>query len=188
MFSLFRKKKPEVVINKIEKKIDYASLVPITEILTEGDSEALRAIQLLVDNPLAFSTKFEDWLIEYDFSPELDPDIITAYLLTGKSADSPYDFGGYIDWKEGPSGIIWSLETSVINKRYELNLNEIVFSKNENGYEALVTIANYLLPTPYALVDWAIGGDCYNIFIVPRTKLNELELLASQMDIDIGRI
>lgn len=188
LFNFFKtKKKNDDIIKSEDKivseKINYNGLIDVSKILTEDDKSSLETIDLLLNNPLKFSKKFNDWLLEYDFSPQTEPDIITAYILTGYNVDSKHDFGAYIDWKEENSEIIWSLKASIINKKYELRLDDIIFSNDECGLDALKVIGNYLCDTQYALVDWDIDGDCHNLFIVPRNKLSNLNDLGKNMAI-----
>lgn len=194
-FFNFKKKKLKKADGKdlegtkeVKKIIDENNIIDITKILTEDDKESVEAISLLVKNKNEFKRKFEGWLNEYDFSVEEESDIITAYLLTGFNADSPYDFGAFIDWKEHYTEIIWSLKNSIVNKKYELYLDDIIFSNDECGEDALNVISGFLVDTDFILVHWDTGGDCYHLFIIHNNKWNELIKFGNKMDINFYKI
>lgn len=44
-------------------------------------------------------------------------------------------------------------------------------------------IANFLIDTDFILVNWDIGGDCYNLFIIPKSKWQQLKELGLNMEI-----
>lgn len=187
LFNFFKKKKPEeidiTVEQEVETKVDYSGLIDITKILTENDAEATEAIHHLVDNPSGFEQRFNEWLYEYDFSPEHQPDIITAFILTGSNVDSPYDFGGYIDWKEEGNEVLWSLKPGIVNKKYPIVLDDIEFLNDECGQDAIEIIDSFLKNTEYLLVIWDVNGDCYNLFIIPKSKWQRLQELGRAMKI-----
>lgn len=146
--------------------IDYQPLIEIAKILTGDDYKAVESIKMLVNSPEEFEVNYRDWLKERDFPVESMSDIIAAYWLTGY--DTPYDFGGYIDWKSETEDILFNLEDSIKNKNYDINLEDIDFSDDDFTDVALFKTSNYLKGKGLVLVNWNTESDSYHIFIIEK--------------------
>ncbi|WP_157455698.1 hypothetical protein [Carnobacterium maltaromaticum] len=161
--------------------IGYQPLIEIAKILTDDDYKAVESIKMLVNSPEDFKVNYHDWLEEMDFSIESMSDIIAAYWLTGY--DTPHDFGGYIDWKSEKEEILFSLEESIKNKNYVLNLKDIVFSDDDFNDVALFKTSNYLKENGYILVNWNTDSDSYHIFVINKKDYDNLVILGKEMNI-----
>ncbi|BDR58227.1 DUF6630 family protein [Xylocopilactobacillus apicola] len=147
-----------------------SELIELSKLLTENNQDAVDAVSLLVEKE-----EFESL------------DSTVAYFLCGidenNNYDSKFDFGAYLDWKDGGEEMVESLEQGILNKKYSLDLTEIEFS-DEEPETGLKEISEFLEPTAYRLINWDIDGDCYNLFVIPKDKWAQIE----EMKLKIERI
>lgn len=177
------KKNNQIDEKIIEEKqvIDYRPLIKIAKILTNDDYKAIESIKTLVNSPEVFVEKYPDWLEEMGFPIESMSDVITAYWLTGY--DTPYNFGGYIDWKSETEDILFSLEDSIKKKNYDINWEDIDFLDDDFTDVALFKMSNYLKGKGLVLVNWNTESDSYHIFIIEKKDYDNLVILGKKLNI-----
>lgn len=161
---------------------DYTNIVEIARILTNGNADVVRDFTLLAQDHEAFAAKYADWCGKMlGDSPERDEAMLcmTAYWLAGH--DTPYKFGGYIDWKEATEEINAHLEEAIANLGYPLDMKAVAFTGEEFTDEALTKIDAYFREKGYTLVSLDSGGDCYHLFVVPLNDFDRLVRLGANL-------
>lgn len=153
-----------------------ASVVQIAGILTNGNPDVLRDFKVLARDRAAFAAQHAEWYGEMFEEDEEDEAYIlqrvTAFWLVGH--DTPYKFGGYVDWKEATEEIVAHLREAIQNLGYPLDVDAIPFTGEEFTDEALVAIDAHFREKGYTLVSLDTGGDCYHLFVVPLEKFPRL--------------
>ena len=109
------------------------------------------------------------------------PNLIAAYWLTGYQ--TPFDFGGYIDWKEETEEILYSLEGSIKNKKYDVDLESIAFSDDDFSDMVLLKINSYLKKKDFMLVNWNTKSDSYHLFIIKSKDYAELVQCGKEINV-----
>ena len=152
----------------------------IAAILTNHDENAVADMRLLVNDHVAFASKYADWFEEMEFDSDWYA-LIAAYFIVGY--ETKYKYGAYIDWKEASEEIVWGLNDAALHLGYTLNLGEVAFDDSDFTDVALRKIHNFLLTKGYSLVNWDTESDCYHLFIVPTEKYDALVQLGKSMGI-----
>jgi peptidoglycan/xylan/chitin deacetylase (PgdA/CDA1 family) len=159
---------------------DYRALVEMAAIISNRDKDVETCFSELVQNEAAFCEKHAAWCEEMlEFVNPQDRRArllqIFTYWLTGYDTDAKY--GAYIDWKEEPEEIIYSLRRTVERLGYPLDMEDISFGEDEDTFEALKIIDQYLRARGYVLAILDTDSDCYHLYTIPQegyAKLKEL--------------
>ena len=168
----------------VRQERDYADIVEIARILTNGNEDVIRDFTLLAQDHEAFAAKYADWCDDMlEDRRERDEAMlyVTAYWLVGH--DTAYKFGGYIDWKEETEEIMAHLAEAIGNLGYPLDMEKVAFSGEEFTNEALAVIDESFRDAGYTLASLDIGGDCYHLFIVPLADFDRLAHLGAGLDL-----
>jgi hypothetical protein len=185
-----KKEQPTTAAPVSKPEYDYSVLPEMAKILTNGNANAVEAIQQLADDIGSFLQARSGWAMGMEYEDfGANPDwrqeetlLIFAYWLCGypgddsdDGADNPEkEFGCYIDWKEETDDIVRQLMTVGENLGYPLDLELYKIDYAEHTFEALASIAKFLSPKGYALLILDTGGDCYHLFL---SKNEDVELL-----------
>lgn len=157
-FDFFKKKKSsqtqntqQPITNKAiaTSEKNYKNIIEIANIISNGDPKVLEDFTLLVNDIDAFLNKYNEWysnmLRDTGTTPNKHTSIllITAYWLCGDDTD--YEYGGYIDWKEETSDILYILKPVIEKLNYPLTVDDITFGNEDEEFtdEVLLKINNH---------------------------------------------
>lgn len=167
---------------------DYSNIVEITNIITNGDRQAISDMELLAQDTNKFYEKYKIWCDEMLEGECRKQDIffVLAYWLTGydvQDFNNPNCFGWYIDWKEETGEIISGLKEPIERLGYPLDLDDIPFAGEEFTDEALDIINHHFIKKGYHLIFQDTDSDCYHLFIVKISDYDRLVKLGKEIDI-----
>ena len=171
----------KVIIPQLDEKT-AENIIQIAKIISNNDLDVVRDFTELVTDYTAFYQKHEEWCDDMVAGVQNHMDIILlilAYWLAGYDTD--YKYGGYIDWKEETSEIVWHLDDALKNLKYPLDINAVKFTGEEFTDAALAKIDEHFMKSGYNLFTLDTGGDCYHLFIAAVGDYEKLVKLGDEV-------
>lgn len=160
-------------------------LADIAAILSHNDREAVADIRQMLADPQAFAERYEHWLAAFDFSPTRDAELILAYFLVGY--ETPYEYGGYFDWKVGADEVVQTLAAVFERLGISLDFDRLVYGGSESPETMFVKIDKLLVGKGYTLMCWNTQSDSYHVFPVPLAECRRLFDLGNAAGISFYR-
>lgn len=165
--------------------VSYAALVPMAELISNGDPRVTADIELLAEGYERFRAAHPEWCdrmfpegVESDSEFPVIREVFTFWLA---GYDTPFGYGSYVDWKEETEDVVASLQAVLDRLGVPVALDEVSFPGDEDTEEALVIIAGALRERGHALVAIDTESDSYHLYVVPQAELERLVALGDSV-------
>ena len=177
-------------LNRKTPAVDYTLLIPITEILTNGNATAVAYFEGFVKNCGGPRTDEDDLMLLKYFATDITSE--TAY----DSMNNPYGlgFGLCIDWKAETQDVISGLEAVIRKLGFSLSLkdesleNELKSAESGDDINAVLEVIDmHFKKSGYVLVNLDCYCDNYYLFVVDEENYDKLLELGFKIRFEFHR-
>ena len=180
------------------KKFDYAPIVEMARVISDGDAHTLEKMRLLARDFPAFVAQHQDWCdaaARRAGSNDRHDLIINffALWLSGFSVGGGMDrnpsgkFGCHIAGSESPKNIIREFEQIDRTLNYGLEIDNINISEVSNTSKMIAEVSRHLAGRRYTLVSLEAGSAGLYLFIVPTKDYDRVIQASEKVDFKIYR-
>ncbi len=178
----------------VREKFNYDTMGDITKmayIISNGDMKVVDYFKLLEEDFQKFRATYPDWYEEYD--SELEDEAVFklktfVYWLTWYVDN--YKYGAYFPWGEDTESLILQLENSNKHWKYDINFSEFEFDEdvNEEQRVMLQRLSKFVATRNYGLIHVDTRSECYHIFILRLSDIDEILKLGKNVGFDIIKL